>query len=158
MVVIRLARSGTKKKPFYHLSVTDKRNPRDGRFIERVGFYNPIARGEAQRLRVDLDRIDYWESMGAQASPKVKSILAIARKQALEAPAPTDDVEEQPAAETAAENSADTVTEDASEVEETSEVTADASSSDTESSEDSSGDESESEEAEGESESSGDSK
>lgn len=80
MVVIRLARAGTKKKPFYHLSVVDKRSPRDGRFIERIGFYNPVARGGAEPFRVDLDRIDYWSSVGAQISPKVASIVKKARK------------------------------------------------------------------------------
>ncbi len=80
MVVIRLARAGTKKKPFYHLSVMDKRSPRDGRFIERVGFYNPIARGKAELFRVDLERIDYWSSVGAQISPKVASIVKKARQ------------------------------------------------------------------------------
>lgn len=80
MVVIRLSRAGTKKKPFYHLAVTDKRNPRDGRFIERVGFYDPIARGKSEPVRVDLSRVDYWLSVGAQLSPKVKSIVARARK------------------------------------------------------------------------------
>ena len=79
MVVIRLSRAGTKKKPFYHLSVADKRSPRDGRFIERVGFYNPVARGKSEPLRVDLERVDYWLSVGAQLSPKVKSIVARAR-------------------------------------------------------------------------------
>lgn len=80
MVVIRLARTGTKKKPFYHLSVVDKRSPRDGRFIERIGFYNPVARGGAEPFRVDLERIDYWSSVGAQISPKVASIVKKARK------------------------------------------------------------------------------
>ena len=80
MVVIRLARAGTKKKPFYHLSVVDKRSPRDGRFIERIGFYNPVARGGAEPFRVDLERIDYWSSVGAQISPKVASIVKKARK------------------------------------------------------------------------------
>lgn len=80
MVVIRLARAGTKKKPFYHLSVVDKRSPRDGRFIERIGFYNPVARGSAEPFRVDLERIDYWSSVGAQISPKVASIVKKARK------------------------------------------------------------------------------
>lgn len=79
MVVIRLSRAGTKKKPFYHLAVADKQSPRDGRFIERVGFYNPIARGKSEPLRVDLERVDYWLSVGAQLSPKVKSIVARAR-------------------------------------------------------------------------------
>ena len=81
MVVIRLARAGTKKKPFYHLSVMDKRSARDGRFIERVGFYNPIARGKSEQFRVDLERVDYWSSVGAQISPKVASIIKKARKQ-----------------------------------------------------------------------------
>lgn len=80
MVVIRLARAGTKKKPFYHLSVVDKRSPRDGRFIERIGFYNPVARGGAEPFRVDLERIDYWSSVGAQISPKVASIVKKARR------------------------------------------------------------------------------
>lgn len=79
MVVIRLARAGKRKNPFYHLSVTDKRNPRDGRFIERVGYYNPIARGEAVRSWVNLERVDYWISVGAIPSPKVKSIIKNAR-------------------------------------------------------------------------------
>ncbi|MXW53495.1 MAG: 30S ribosomal protein S16 [Gammaproteobacteria bacterium] len=79
MVVIRLARAGKRKNPFYHLSVTDKRNPRDGRFIERVGYYNPIARGEAVRTWVNLERVDYWISVGAIPSPKVKSIIKNAR-------------------------------------------------------------------------------
>lgn len=79
MVVIRLARAGKRKNPFYHLSVSDKRNPRDGRFIERVGYYNPIARGEAVRTWVNLERVDYWISVGAIPSPKVKSIIKNAR-------------------------------------------------------------------------------
>ena len=62
MVTIRLARGGSKKRPFYHLTVTDSRKPRNGRFIERVGFFNPIARGAEERLRVDLERVDYWVS------------------------------------------------------------------------------------------------
>lgn len=83
MVVIRLARAGSKKKPFFHLSVMDKRNARDGRFIERVGFYNPIAQGQAEPFRVNLERIDYWSSVGAQLSPKVKSIVQRARVEKL---------------------------------------------------------------------------
>jgi small subunit ribosomal protein S16 len=75
MVTIRLARSGSKKRPFYHLTVTDSRNARDGRFIERVGFFNPIARGQEERLRVDNDRIDYWVSKGAQVSDRVASLV-----------------------------------------------------------------------------------
>ena len=75
MVTIRLARGGAKKRPFYHLTVTDSRNPRNGRFIERVGFFNPIARGAEERLRVDNDRIDYWVSQGAQLSERVTSLV-----------------------------------------------------------------------------------
>lgn len=75
MVTIRLARSGAKKRPFYHLTVTDSRNARDGRFIERVGFYNPIARGQEERLRIDRDRIEYWQGQGAQLSARVEKLL-----------------------------------------------------------------------------------
>ena len=64
MVTIRLSRGGSKKRPFYHVTVTDSRNARDGRFIERVGFFNPIARGQEERLRIDLDRIDAWVQKG----------------------------------------------------------------------------------------------
>ena len=75
MVTIRLARGGSKKRPFYHLTVTDSRNSRDGRFIERVGFFNPVARGQEERLRVDNDRVDYWLSQGAQPSDRVAKLL-----------------------------------------------------------------------------------
>ncbi|AMX02234.1 30S ribosomal protein S16 [Microbulbifer thermotolerans] len=75
MVTIRLARGGAKKRPFYHLTVTDSRNSRDGRFIERVGFFNPIARGQEERLRVDRERVDYWLSQGAQVSDRVSKLL-----------------------------------------------------------------------------------
>lgn len=75
MVTIRLARGGSKKRPFYHLTVTDHRNARNGRFIERVGFFNPIARGQEERLRVDTDRVDYWQSQGAQLSERVAKLV-----------------------------------------------------------------------------------
>ncbi len=75
MVVIRLARGGSKKRPFYRIVVADSRRARDGRFIEKVGFFNPIASGQAERLRIMQDRIDYWVSKGAQASDRVKSLL-----------------------------------------------------------------------------------
>jgi small subunit ribosomal protein S16 len=75
MVVIRLARSGSKKRPFYHISVADSRNPRDGRFIERVGFFNPVARGQEERLRIDAERIEYWVSKGAQLSDRVAKLV-----------------------------------------------------------------------------------
>ncbi|WP_017431163.1 30S ribosomal protein S16 [Vreelandella jeotgali] len=82
MVTIRLARSGAKKRPFYHLSVTDSRKPRDGRFIERVGFFNPVARGQQERLRIDLDRIAHWQGQGAQLSNRVAELVKEAGKQA----------------------------------------------------------------------------
>jgi small subunit ribosomal protein S16 len=75
MVTIRLARGGSKKRPFFHLTVTDSRKPRNGRFIERVGFFNPIARGQEERLRVDLDRVDHWVALGAQVSERVASLV-----------------------------------------------------------------------------------
>jgi len=81
MVTIRLARGGSKKRPFYHLTVSDSRRSRNGRFIERVGFFNPIARGQEERLRVDSDRIDYWVGQGAQLSERVASLVKQARKE-----------------------------------------------------------------------------
>lgn len=75
MVTIRLSRGGAKKRPFYHLTVTDSRNSRDGRFIERIGFYNPLARGQEERIRIDLDRVDYWVGQGAQLSDRVAKIV-----------------------------------------------------------------------------------
>tara|TARA_B110000503_G_C7031594_1_gene364245 strand:- start:223 stop:480 length:258 start_codon:yes stop_codon:yes gene_type:complete len=75
MVVIRLSRGGAKKRPFYHVTVTDSRNARDGRFIERVGFFNPIARGQEERLRLDRDAIAAWVAQGAQVSPRVASLM-----------------------------------------------------------------------------------
>ncbi len=75
MVSIRLARGGSKKRPFYHLTVTDSRNSRDGRYIERVGFFNPVARGQEERLRVDAERVQHWVSQGAQLSDRVTKLL-----------------------------------------------------------------------------------
>ena len=75
MVTIRLARGGSKKRPFYHLTVTDSRNARNGRFIERVGFFNPVARGQEERLRVDSDRVEYWQGQGAQLSERVAKLV-----------------------------------------------------------------------------------
>lgn len=83
MVVIRLARGGSKKRPFYHISVADQRNARDGRFIERLGFFNPVARGQEERLRVDLERVAYWTSRGAQPSDRVAALLKDAAKAAV---------------------------------------------------------------------------
>ena len=79
MVKIRLSRGGAKKKPFYHIVVADSRKARDGRNIERVGFFNPVARGQEQRLRLDLERVDYWTSVGAQISDRVKTLISEAR-------------------------------------------------------------------------------
>lgn len=81
MVTIRLSRGGAKKRPFYHLVVADSRNRRDGRRIERIGFFNPIARGQEERLRVDLDRVDHWVSQGAQLSDRVEQLLKQHRKE-----------------------------------------------------------------------------
>lgn len=75
MVVIRLSRGGAKKRPFYHVVVADKRTARDGRKIERVGYFNPIAAGKEIRLHLDMDRINYWLSTGAQASEKVSNLI-----------------------------------------------------------------------------------
>lgn len=75
MVVIRLSRGGAKKRPFYHIVVADKQRSRDGRFIERIGYFNPIATGKDVRLSIDLERIAHWVSQGAQASDRVKSLI-----------------------------------------------------------------------------------
>ena len=80
MVTIRLARGGSKKRPFYHLTVSDSRKARDARYIERIGFFNPIARGGEERLRVDLERVAYWQGQGAQVSDRVKSLIKEAAK------------------------------------------------------------------------------
>ncbi|HBD24374.1 MAG: 30S ribosomal protein S16 [Pseudomonadales bacterium] len=82
MVIIRLARGGSKKRPFYHLTVADQRRARDGRFIERVGFFNPVARGQEEVSRIDLERVDYWLSKGAQASDRVAGLIKAARNAA----------------------------------------------------------------------------
>ncbi|MCH8497116.1 MAG: 30S ribosomal protein S16 [Marinobacter sp.] len=80
MVTIRLARGGSKKRPFYHLTVTDSRSARNGRFIERVGFFNPVARGQEERLRVDRERVEFWVGQGAQTSDRVAQLLKDAAK------------------------------------------------------------------------------
>lgn len=82
MVTIRLARGGAKKRPFYQVVVTDSRNARDGRFIERVGFFNPIAAGQAEPLRLDLDRIEHWVNLGATVSDRVQALIKSAKKAA----------------------------------------------------------------------------
>ena len=77
MVTIRLARAGAKKRPFYHIVAADSRNPRDGRYIERLGFFNPIASGREERLRLEQERIDYWLSQGAQPTDRVAGLIKI---------------------------------------------------------------------------------
>ncbi|MBL8317110.1 MAG: 30S ribosomal protein S16 [Burkholderiaceae bacterium] len=81
MVVIRLARGGANKRPFYNIVVADSRSRRDGSFIERLGFYNPMAAGGEQGLRVALDRVAYWAGVGAQLSPTVKRLVGEAKVQ-----------------------------------------------------------------------------
>ena len=88
MVTIRLSRGGAKKNPFYHIVVTDSRNRRDGRYIERIGFYNPVARGQDEPLRLNLDRLEHWTSRGAKTSETVAELVRRQRKAA--APAPTE--------------------------------------------------------------------
>jgi len=75
MVSIRLSRGGSKKRPFYHIVAADQRKPRDGRYIERLGFFNPLAKGGEETLRVDMDRINYWVSQGAQPSERVNTLI-----------------------------------------------------------------------------------
>ena len=82
MVVIRLARGGSKKRPFYNIVVAEQKNRRDGRFLERVGFYNPLASGNAETLRLSLDRVDAWVKNGAQASDAVNRLIVEAKKAA----------------------------------------------------------------------------
>ncbi|APC96566.1 30S ribosomal protein S16 [Pseudofrancisella aestuarii] len=82
MVVIRMARGGAKKRPFYKIVVADKRSPRDGKFIERLGFFNPLAKGGEERLKLDLDRVNHWVSNGAQLSDRVSSLVKEAKKAA----------------------------------------------------------------------------
>jgi len=87
MVVIRLARGGSKHRPFFNIVVADKRVRRDGRFIERIGFYNPIAKDSEEGLRVATDRLTYWLGVGAQASPTVERLVKQAAAKAAPAAA-----------------------------------------------------------------------
>lgn len=75
MVTIRMARGGAKKRAFYNIVVTDSRNRRDGRYIERIGFYNPVAAGKEVELQIDMERADHWLSKGAKASERVAALL-----------------------------------------------------------------------------------
>ena len=81
-VAIRLSRGGSKKRPYYRIVVADARSPRDGRFIERVGYYNPLASGNEKGLSIDFGRLDYWTSQGAQLSPTVLRLVKQARQSA----------------------------------------------------------------------------
>jgi small subunit ribosomal protein S16 len=87
MVVIRLARGGAKKRPFYNVVVTDSRSRRDGRFIERVGFYNPVAAPHEEGLRIAQDRVAYWRAQGAKLSDTVSTLVERAAKAAPASPA-----------------------------------------------------------------------
>jgi small subunit ribosomal protein S16 len=82
MVTIRLSRGGSKKRPFYHLTVTNSRSARNGRFLERVGFFNPVARGQEERLRIDNDRLQFWIGQGAQLSDRVEQLVSDSKKAA----------------------------------------------------------------------------
>lgn len=93
MVSIRLSRGGAKKRPFYHIVVTDSRNRRDGRFIERLGFFNPIATGKEEPLRLDFARAQYWLSVGAQPTPRVAQFI---KQQAKKASVETTSAEAKP--------------------------------------------------------------
>lgn len=88
MVRIRLSRGGAKKQPYYHIVVADSRDSRDGRNIERLGFFNPVARGQNERLRLDTERVDHWVGQGAQVSDRVGKLVKEARKQQEAAPKP----------------------------------------------------------------------
>ena len=82
MVTIRLSRGGAKKRPFYHIVVSDSRNRRDGRYIERIGFFNPVATGQEKKLQLDLTRAEFWLERGAQPSDRVAGLIKTVRKQA----------------------------------------------------------------------------
>lgn len=75
MVTIRLSRGGAKKRPFYHIVVTDSRKRRDSGYIERLGYFNPRATGQETRLHVEIERVKHWQSVGAKPSPRVETLL-----------------------------------------------------------------------------------
>lgn len=139
MVKIRLARAGAKKRPFYHLVAADSRSPRDGRFIERLGFFNPIAVGGEVRLRVNTERVDHWVARGAQLTDRAAKLVGEAREQpslVADGGAPEADgtvaeagAEAEAAAETGIETAAEAESADAAESgsEEASEASAEAS-------------------------------
>jgi len=82
MVTIRLSRGGSKARPFYHLTVTNSRSARNGRFLERIGFFNPVARGQEEKLRIDTDRLAHWVGQGAQLSDRVAALVKESQKAA----------------------------------------------------------------------------
>ena len=82
MLTIRLSRGGAKKRPFYYVTVTDSRNANCGRFIERIGFFNPVAAGKEERLRIDMERLSYWLGTGAQVSDRVAKLAHSIQKAA----------------------------------------------------------------------------
>ena len=82
MVKIRLTRGGAKKRPFYHIVATDQRSKRDGRYIERLGYYNPVAQGNEKRFDLNIDRVNHWVSNGAQLTDKVRMLVKEASSQA----------------------------------------------------------------------------
>ena len=75
MVVIRLSRAGAKKRPFYNMVVTDSRRSRDGNYIERIGYFNPVARGQEVRLQIEMDKLTHWQNSGAQLSDRVRALI-----------------------------------------------------------------------------------
>jgi small subunit ribosomal protein S16 len=87
MLTIRLSRQGTHKRPFYYVTVSESSSPRDGRFVERIGFFNPLARGAEQGLRLDIARAEHWVARGAQMSSRVATLVDQARRLATATPA-----------------------------------------------------------------------
>ncbi|KTD23344.1 30S ribosomal protein S16 [Legionella londiniensis] len=85
MVVIRLSRAGAKKLPFYHIVVTDSRRRRDGNYIERIGYFNPVARGQEVRLHLEMDKLNHWINTGAQLSDRVQSLVKEFQKKSADA-------------------------------------------------------------------------
>lgn len=85
MVVIRLSRTGAKKRPFYHIVVTDSRRRRDSNYIESIGYFNPVARGQEIRLHLEADKLQYWQSVGAQLTDRVASLCKEHAKKATQA-------------------------------------------------------------------------
>lgn len=82
MVVIRLSRAGAKKRPFYNMVVTDSRKRRDGGYIERIGYFNPVARGQEARLHLEMDKLTHWQGQGAQLSDRVSALVKEFKKKA----------------------------------------------------------------------------